>query len=194
MNKQPILLAAMLATGFISSHASAAGQPPSQAARDAAARYDSDKKLCADEREASLRMQCLRDAKTTYTKAMESAKASPQANGHAVCATCGKVTSVHVTEQAGQGGALGVVAGGVAGALLGHQVGGGTGRDLATVAGAAGGAYAGNKVEEKMTAKKVWTVAVQYENGHQAKFTFDKDPGMIAGDKVKNAGHSIVRN
>ncbi|MBA5638843.1 glycine zipper 2TM domain-containing protein [Duganella sp. LX20W] len=189
MNKHTILLAAMLATGFISSHASAAGQ----GAQDAAARYDSDKKLCADEREASLRMQCLRDAKATYTKAMESAKSSTQGNGHAVCATCGKVTSVHVTEQAGQGGALGVVAGGVAGALLGHQVGGGTGRDLATVAGAAGGAYAGNQVEKKMTAKKVWTVAVQYENGHQAKFTFDKDPGMVAGDKVKNAGHSIVR-
>lgn len=185
MKKNAILLAAMLASAFVTSHASAA----SQGAADAAARYDSDKKLCADEREASLRMQCLRDAKATYTKAMESARA----NGHAVCADCGKVTSVHVTEQAGQGGALGVVAGGVAGALLGHQVGGGTGRDLATVAGAAGGAYAGNKVEQKMTAKKVWTVAVQYENGHQAKFTFEKDPGMVAGDKVKNAGHSIVR-
>ncbi len=194
MNKQSIVLAAMLATAFISSHASAAGQPYGQAGKEAAARYASDKKLCADESEASLRMQCLRDAKATYTKAMVSAKASSQGNGHAVCADCGRVTSVHMTEQAGEGGALGVVAGGVAGALLGHQVGGGTGRDLATVAGAAGGAYAGNKVEQKMNAKKVWTVAVQYENGHQAKFAFDHDPGMVAGDKVKNAGQSIVRN
>jgi uncharacterized protein YcfJ len=194
MNKQTILLAAMLATAFATSHASAASQPYGQAGKEAAARYDSDKKLCADEREASLRMQCLRDAKTTYTKALDSARASSQGNGHAVCADCGRVTSVHVTEQAGEGGALGVVAGGVAGALLGHQVGGGTGRDLATVAGAAGGAYAGNKVEQKMNAKKVWTVAVQYDNGHQARFTFDHDPAMVAGDKVRNAGHSIVRN
>lgn len=192
MYKKTILLAAMLASGFVAAHASAAGQPYGQAAREAAARYASDKKLCADESEAALRMQCLRDAKSTYSKALASAKASTR-GGHAVCADCGKVTSVHMTEQAGEGGALGVVAGGVAGALLGHQVGGGTGRDLATVAGAAGGAYAGNKAQEKLTAKKVWSVAVQYENGQQAQFTFDKDPGMVAGDKVKNAGPSIVR-
>ena len=44
----------------------------------------------------------------------------------------------------------GTVLGAVAGGLLGNQVGGGTGKKIATVAGAVGGGYAGNKVQEGM--------------------------------------------
>ncbi len=47
----------------------------------------------------------------------------------------------------------GMAIGGVAGGLLGHQVGGGKGKTIATVAGAAGGAYAGKKVQENQQAK-----------------------------------------
>ncbi|MHA6205052.1 glycine zipper 2TM domain-containing protein [Dyella soli] len=47
----------------------------------------------------------------------------------------------------------GMAIGGVAGGLLGNQIGGGKGRTLATVAGAAGGAYAGKKVQENQQAK-----------------------------------------
>ena len=45
---------------------------------------------------------------------------------------------------------LGTAIGAVAGGLLGNQVGGGTGKKIATVAGAVGGGYAGNKVQEGM--------------------------------------------
>lgn len=41
---------------------------------------------------------------------------------------------------------VGMLAGGALGALAGHQVGGGTGRTIATIAGAAGGAYAGDRL------------------------------------------------
>jgi uncharacterized protein YcfJ len=44
------------------------------------------------------------------------------------------------------GTAIGAVLGGV----IGHQVGGGNGRTLATVAGAAAGGYAGNKVQQHL--------------------------------------------
>lgn len=47
------------------------------------------------------------------------------------------------------GTAIGAVAGGV----LGNQVGGGTGKTLATVAGAAAGGYAGNQVQKNMQEK-----------------------------------------
>lgn len=168
----------------------------------AAARYADDKKLCAEESSSSARMQCARDAKAEFNKAKANAKAalkagaaSPsRASSQAACHDCGKVLSVNVTEKAGEGSALGMIGGGVAGALLGHQVGGGRGKDLATLAGAAGGAYAGNKVEQKMKSSKVWTVAVQYENGNRAEFNFDQDPGLAAGDRVKNSGNGIVRN
>lgn len=42
----------------------------------------------------------------------------------------------------------GTAIGAVAGGLLGHQVGGGKGKTLATVGGAVAGGYAGNKVQE----------------------------------------------
>jgi len=47
------------------------------------------------------------------------------------------------------GTALGALAGG----LLGNQIGGGTGRTLATIGGAAAGGYAGNQVQKNMQEK-----------------------------------------
>lgn len=51
----------------------------------------------------------------------------------------------------------GTVIGAVAGGVLGHQIGGGTGKTIATVAGAAGGGYAGNQVQKNMQQKDVQT-------------------------------------
>ncbi|HMA00624.1 MAG TPA: glycine zipper 2TM domain-containing protein [Steroidobacteraceae bacterium] len=51
--------------------------------------------------------------------------------------------------------------GAVVGGLLGHEVGGGTGKTLATVAGAAAGGYAGNKIEEKVQAGNTYTTTEQ---------------------------------
>ena len=48
----------------------------------------------------------------------------------------------------------GTAIGAVAGGLLGHQIGGGTGRTLATVGGAAAGGYAGNQVQKNMQENK----------------------------------------
>ena len=168
----------------------------------AATRYADDKKLCAEETSSASRMQCLRDAKTEYNNALAAAKANAtqqstvkQVNNKAepVCADCGKVIAVDVSDKEGDGSALGVIAGGVAGALLGNQVGGGTGRDLATIAGAAGGAFAGHKIEQRVKSSKVWTVTVQYDNGSKNTFQFDHEPGLISGDLVKNSGNTIIR-
>jgi uncharacterized protein YcfJ len=43
---------------------------------------------------------------------------------------------------------IGTGVGAVAGGLIGHQVGGGKGKTLATVAGAVGGGYAGNRIQK----------------------------------------------
>lgn len=45
---------------------------------------------------------------------------------------------------------IGTGIGALVGGLLGHQVGGGNGKTLATVAGAGAGGYAGNKIQEKV--------------------------------------------
>lgn len=51
----------------------------------------------------------------------------------------------------------GTVAGALVGGILGHQIGGGTGKTIATVAGAAAGGYAGNRVQKQMQEKDTVT-------------------------------------
>lgn len=175
----------------------------------ALSRYNSDKGLCDDEKSSSARLQCRRDAKAEYDKAIASAKAKMNtatpvastakatqpktADAKALCDDCAKVLAVNVIEKEGEGGALGIIAGGAAGALLGHQVGGGTGKDIATVAGAVGGAYAGKTIEGKMKTRKVWQVTVQNPFGIKKTFRFDQSPGFAVGDTVKYSGDTIVR-
>ncbi|CAD5108030.1 glycine zipper 2TM domain-containing protein [Zestomonas carbonaria] len=90
----------------------------------------------------------------------------------------------------------GTVLGAVAGGLLGNQVGGGTGKKIATVAGAVGGGYAGNKIQEGMqnrdtytttetrchtvtdTSDKVVGYDVKYQlDGKVSQVRMDYDPG-----------------
>ena len=210
--KWVLVLAASVAGLAQAADVAAPLSPKAQLAADtkaASARYESDKKLCADEASSVARLQCRRDAKAEYDKALTDAKArmavASQANGTAgttapakappasVCLDCGKVTAVAVTEKAGEGGPLGMIAGGAAGALLGHQLGGGTGKDLATIAGAVGGAYAGKKIEERAKTHTVWTVSVQFEDGSKRSYDFAQEPGYRVGDAVKRAGDTISR-
>ncbi|HEX5392547.1 MAG TPA: glycine zipper 2TM domain-containing protein [Rhodocyclaceae bacterium] len=170
------------------------------AAETPAARYAEDKKLCAEESSSSARMQCLRDAKAEYNKALAESKATAKATtttssttSSKTCQDCGKVTSVKVEEKEGEGGPLGTIAGGVAGALVGNQVGQGTGKDLATIAGAVGGAYAGHKIEGKVKSTKVWVVTVHFNDGEAKTYHFDHDPGFATGTAVKASGETIVR-
>lgn len=215
----PLAFAIALSVLTFSAQAQAPVSPKAQYAMDSRAaqsRYTSDKALCNDETAAAARLQCRRDAKTEYDKALAAAKtklsaatpasaptpamaksskaAAPAASTKLVCADCGKVVAVSVNEKEGEGSAVGMIGGGAVGALLGNQVGRGTGKDLATIAGAVGGAYAGKVIEGKVKTHQIWHVSVQYANGNKHSFEFDKDPGFAVGEAVKNSGGSIVRN
>lgn len=183
-----------LAAGLLLGACSLGVQAQTSAASTAKARYQADKKLCADEASSEARLQCRRDAQTVYEKALAAAKPVKTSSQAAVCNDCGRVAAVKVVEKGGGSGPVGLIAGGVAGAVLGHQVGGGLGKDLATLAGAAGGAYAGKKIEEKMNTRKVWTVSVRYNNGTTAEFDYEQDPGVKVGDAVRKSGNTLVRN
>ena len=208
MNRNTLVIC--ITTILVASTAMVAGATP-RAAIDAAkkaatARYSDDKKLCAEENSSGARLQCLRDAKSEYTKALAKAKKAGAVNGSSaavsastpksvapVCAECGKVTASKIVEKKGESTPLGMIAGGVAGAVLGHQVGGGRGKDIATIAGAAGGAYAGHKIEENVRSTKSWVVSVHFDNGTDQVFSFAVDPGYAAGDAVKLSGNSISK-
>lgn len=167
------------------------------ACKDAEAQYASDKKLCAGEASSSARMQCQRDAKAEYDRAMAQANPAPapvnQSRAAAACPDCGSVTSVKIVEKKGEGGAVGMIGGGIAGALLGNQIGRGTGKTVATVAGAAGGAYAGKKIEENVRSTKVWSVRVRMDSGEDRVFEYEQDPGVTIGTPVRVSGNSLYR-
>jgi len=205
MKRQFLRFLALMSVATVCVASNDAATSVSEAAKkDAANRYSEDQKICAEESTSSRRMQCLRDAKDEYSRALNAVEAKPAAEirpeaeiktgpSTPICNDCGRVTAVRVIEKEGETGAGGIIAGGVVGALLGNQVGRGRGRDVATLAGAAGGAYAGNKIEGKMKASKTWAVSVRFDNGGERIFNFDSDPGLMTGDSVKASGSSIIR-
>ena len=83
----------------------------------------------------------------------------------AVCASCGTVEAVTPITREGKGSGVGIVAGGVLGAVVGNQIGGGNGRTAATVLGAVGGGWAGNKVEKNMKKDTIYAVRVRMQDG-----------------------------
>ncbi len=81
----------------------------------------------------------------------------------------------------------GTAIGAVAGGLLGHMVGGGKGNTLATVAGAVGGGYAGNRIEASRQHAQV-TSSVQRKCS-----TVNNTSDKIVGYDVKYVYNGVTR-
>lgn len=96
--------------------------------------------------------------------------AQPVSAAAPVCRSCGRVESVQAVQQAAPATGVGAVAGGVLGAVVGNQIGKGSGRTAATVLGAVGGGYVGHKVEERTRTHTVYQVAVRMEDGSLRHF------------------------
>ena len=109
---------------------------------------------------------------------------------------CHDETVTHTKPVQDQNRLIGTGLGAVVGGLLGHQVGGGSGKTVATVAGAAAGGYAGNKIQQKTQQGDTYTSTEQrcstvydrkeepagfdvvYEyKGEKHHLHTDKDPG-----------------
>jgi outer membrane lipoprotein SlyB len=101
------------------------------------------------------------------------------------CGNCGNVESVRTIKQRAEGSGLGAAGGAVIGGLLGNQIGGGTGRQLATVAGAVGGAVVGNQVEGNMKATTSYEIRVRLDDGSLRTFKQSSQPQWRSGDRVR---------
>jgi outer membrane lipoprotein SlyB len=112
----------------------------------------------------------------------------------APCAECGVIESVREVETKGEGSGIGVVGGAVVGGVLGHQVGGGRGQDIATVAGAVGGAVAGNEIEKRVKSTKSYEITVRFENGLGRVIHEANTPSWRVGDRVKVVNGVIQSN
>ena len=93
--------------------------------------------------------------------------------------------SIRITEKAGEGSAVGLIAGGLLGGLVGHQIGQGRGNTAATIVGAAGGAYAGHQVEKNAKRTLHYDVTVRMDDGTLRTIGYDVEPGFRSGDKVQ---------
>lgn len=108
------------------------------------------------------------------------------------CPNCGVVESVRsLRQQAAPASGLGAAAGAVLGGVLGHQVGGGNGRTLATIAGAVGGGFAGNAVEDNVKTKTSYEVLVRMEDGSRQRFVMDAQRWR-SGDQVRVEGGDLI--
>ncbi len=108
-----------------------------------------------------------------------------------LCDGCAIVEAVTTEKQKGEGGIVGKVGGAVVGGVLGHQIGGGTGKTLATIGGAAAGAYAGNEVQKRTSAKTIWRTRVTQKDGSQRTFETSTDPGFKPGTVVRIDGSTL---
>ncbi|BDT58410.1 hypothetical protein MasN3_19040 [Massilia varians] len=106
-------------------------------------------------------------------------------SGRNWCSNCGNVESVRTIKQRAEGSGLGAAGGAVIGGLLGNQIGGGSGRTIATAAGAIGGAVVGNQVEGNMKASTSYEIRVRLDDGTLRTFRQSSPPAWRSGDRVR---------
>jgi uncharacterized protein YcfJ len=92
---------------------------------------------------------------------------------------CHDETVVHQKPVKDENRIAGKLIGAVAGGVLGHQVGGGSGKKVATVAGAVAGGYAGDKVQGNMQKNDTYTTVEQ-----RCKTTYETREDITGYDVV----------
>ena len=113
----------------------------------------------------------------------------------AVCADCGKVSSIEPIKQAGEASGMGAVAGAVLGAVIGHQFGSGRGNSAATAGGAVAGGVGGYEAEKAIRSKTAYRVTVAMDDGTTRKVTLATQEGLFIGAKVRVVGNDVeLRN
>jgi len=108
----------------------------------------------------------------------------------AACTTCGVVEAVTPIQQKGDATGVGAVGGALVGGLLGHQLGGGTGRDAMTAVGVVGGGIAGHEIEKRARGKTAYQVKVRMDDGSLRTITQSTAPAV--GQKVTVDGQKLT--
>lgn len=96
---------------------------------------------------------------------------------------CRNVAVTHRRPVQDENRIAGSVLGAVAGGVIGHQFGGGRGKDVATVVGALGGGYAGHQVQGAMQDNDTYTTTQQ-----RCKTVYDKSEKMLGYDVTYKIG------
>jgi outer membrane lipoprotein SlyB len=130
----------------------------------------------------------------TLNKPLRMVSATPAPREVRYCTNCATVDAINVVEVNGDGNYLGTIGGGVVGAVLGSQVGKGSGRTAAQIAGALGGAYVGRNIERNAKKTQHYEVVIRFANGGTQTVTYENDPGLRVGEKVKISDGVLSRD
>jgi len=87
----------------------------------------------------------------------------------------------------------GSVLGGLAGGVIGHQIGSGHGRTAATVIGAIGGAVVGNEIEKKQVQGSHNRITVRLDSGSSLVIEDTREVNLRVGDRVRVEDNRIYR-
>ncbi|MFW6020697.1 MAG: glycine zipper 2TM domain-containing protein [Guyparkeria sp.] len=97
----------------------------------------------------------------------------------------GTIDSVRTVQIEGTKTPVGTGAGAITGGILGNQVGGGSGRALATVGGALLGGVAGSAAEEGLTRQPGYEITVRLDNGRTVSIVQAADVSFQPGERVR---------
>lgn len=188
----PLLIAAAVAVLLVSSVGTAAmmGWLPSSAGQTAEVQLGANGQPVPPAGEPAVRPAVRPAAPAQQAHRPEQTAAARPAR----CTQCGVIDAVNKIDTRGQGSGLGAAGGAVVGGLLGNQVGGGKGRDLATIAGAIGGAVAGNHIEGNVRSSHSYDILVRLNDGSMRTFHQAEQPSWRAGDQVRIVDGAIRSN
>ena len=110
------------------------------------------------------------------------------------CTNCATVEAINVVQVDGEGNYLGTIGGGVVGAAIGSQIGSGSGKTAAQIAGALGGAYIGRNIERNAKRTQHYEVVIRFTNGGTQTVTYENDPGLKVGEKVRATNGVLERD
>ncbi len=106
----------------------------------------------------------------------------------------GVVDRIEVIKKGDRNNLAGTIIGGIAGGLIGHQIGGGSGQTAATIIGGVGGAVAGNQIQQRRRgADETFRVTVRFDNGATEVIRQDDISDLRTGDRVRIDGGRVYR-
>lgn len=108
------------------------------------------------------------------------------------CVDCAEVVAIRTLRKDGDSSGVGAVGGGLVGAIAGHQVGAGRGKEAMTVLGAIGGVLGGNEVEKKVKATTQYLVDLRMADGSMRTLAQGVPPPYTVGTPVRVRGNTIA--
>jgi outer membrane lipoprotein SlyB len=89
---------------------------------------------------------------------------------------------------------VGLLLGGLAGGVVGHQIGGGQGKTIATIGGAIAGAVVGNEVEKSRVEGARYRVSVHLDSGATLTLENSSEMNLRVGDRVRVENNKVMRD